>query len=453
MNTENKMGVMPVNKLLITMSVPMILSMLVQALYNVVDSMFVAQISENALTAVSLAFPAQNLMIAVATGTGVGVNAVLSRSLGEKNFERANRIAEHALFLALLSYLAFAFLGLTVSRQFFLLQTDIDDIVEYGTEYLRICTVASFGLFGQVAFEKLMQSTGRTFYSMIIQGVGAITNIILDPIFIFGLFGAPKMGVSGAAVATVAGQILAFILGFFLNRAKNTDLSLSLKTFRPKCEIIGHIYSVGIPSIIMASVGSVMTFGMNKILIAFTSTATAVFGVYFKLQSFIFMPVFGLNNGTVPIIAYNYGAGKADRIMKTLKLAILYAVAIMFVGFIVFQTLPDRLLMIFNASETMLSIGVPALRIISISFLLAGYCIVCSSLFQALGHGMLSLWVSVFRQLVVLLPAAYVLSKIGGLSYVWLSYPIAEIFSCLFSTCFLRHIYKKEIIPLKKASV
>ncbi len=453
MNTENKMGVMPVNKLLITMSVPMILSMLVQALYNVVDSMFVAQISENALTAVSLAFPAQNLMIAVATGTGVGVNAVLSRSLGEKNFERANQIAEHALFLALLSYLAFAFLGLTVSRQFFLLQTDIDDIVEYGTEYLRICTVASFGLFGQVAFEKLMQSTGRTFYSMIIQGVGAITNIILDPIFIFGLFGAPKMGVSGAAVATVAGQILAFILGFFLNRAKNTDLSLSLKTFRPQREIIGHIYSVGIPSIIMASVGSVMTFGMNKILIAFTSTATAVFGVYFKLQSFIFMPVFGLNNGTVPIIAYNYGAGKADRIMKTLKLAILYAVAIMFVGFIVFQTLPDRLLMIFNASETMLSIGVPALRIISISFLLAGYCIVCSSLFQALGHGMLSLWVSVFRQLVVLLPAAYVLSKIGGLSYVWLSYPIAEIFSCLFSTCFLRHIYKKEIIPLKKASV
>ena len=453
MNTENKMGVMPVNKLLITMSVPMILSMLVQALYNVVDSMFVAQISENALTAVSLAFPAQNLMIAVATGTGVGVNAVLSRSLGEKNFERANRIAEHALFLALLSYLAFAFLGLTVSRQFFLLQTDIDDIVEYGTEYLRICTVASFGLFGQVAFEKLMQSTGRTFYSMIIQGVGAITNIILDPIFIFGLFGAPKMGVSGAAVATVAGQILAFILGFFLNRAKNADLSLSLKTFRPQREIIGHIYSVGIPSIIMASVGSVMTFGMNKILIAFTSTATAVFGVYFKLQSFIFMPVFGLNNGTVPIIAYNYGAGKADRIMKTLKLAILYAVAIMFVGFIVFQTLPDRLLMIFNASETMLSIGVPALRIISISFLLAGYCIVCSSLFQALGHGMLSLWVSVFRQLVVLLPAAYVLSKIGGLSYVWLSYPIAEIFSCLFSTCFLRHIYKKEIIPLKKASV
>ena len=453
MNTENKMGVMPVNKLLITMSVPMILSMLVQALYNVVDSMFVAQISENALTAVSLAFPAQNLMIAVATGTGVGVNAVLSRSLGEKNFERANQIAEHALFLALLSYLAFAFLGLTVSRQFFLLQTDIDDIVEYGTEYLRICTVASFGLFGQVAFEKLMQSTGRTFYSMIIQGVGAITNIILDPIFIFGLFGAPKMGVSGAAVATVAGQILAFILGFFLNRAKNADLSLSLKTFRPQREIIGHIYSVGIPSIIMASVGSVMTFGMNKILIAFTSTATAVFGVYFKLQSFIFMPVFGLNNGTVPIIAYNYGAGKADRIMKTLKLAILYAVAIMSVGFIVFQTLPDRLLMIFNASETMLSIGVPALRIISISFLLAGYCIVCSSLFQALGHGMLSLWVSVFRQLVVLLPAAYVLSKIGGLSYVWLSYPIAEIFSCLFSTCFLRHIYKKEIIPLKKASV
>lgn len=443
------MGVMPVNKLIITMSLPMILSMLVQALYNVVDSMFVAQISENALTAVSLAFPAQNLMIAVATGTGVGINANLSRNLGEKNFDRANQIADHAIFLAFCSYLVFAIFGIVFAEQFFLLQTDIPDIVEYGTSYLRICTVCSIGLFGEIAFERLMQSTGKTFYTMIVQGIGAIINIILDPICIFGLFGVPKMGVAGAAVATVAGQIIACIVGFFLNRAKNTDIKLSFKGFRPDKAIIGHIYSVGVPSIIMASIGSVMTFGMNKILIGFSSTATAVFGVYFKLQSFVFMPVFGLNNGTVPIIAYNYGARKPDRIMKTLKLAIVYAVSIMLIGFAVFQTVPDKLLMIFNASEMMLEIGVPALKTISISFLFAGFCIVCSSMFQALGHGMMSLWISVVRQLIVLLPVAFILSKIGGLSYVWYSYPIAELFSVVLSSLFLINIYRKNIVPLK----
>lgn len=450
MQQENKMGVMPVNRLILSMSLPMVLSMLVQALYNVVDSMFVAQISENALTAVSLAFPAQNLMIAVATGTGVGINANLSRSLGEKNHERANQIANHALFLALLSYLVFALFGIFFAEKFFLMQTDIPDIVEYGTSYLRICTICSFGLFGEIAFERLMQSTGKTFYTMIVQGIGAIINIVLDPIFIFGLFGAPKMGVAGAAVATVAGQIIAFIVGFFLNKAKNTEIKLSLRTFRPNKAIIGHIYSVGIPSIIMQSIGSVMTFGMNKILIGFSSTATAVFGVYFKLQSFVFMPVFGLNNGTVPIIAYNYGARKPDRIMKTLKLAIIYAVSIMLIGLVVFQTIPDKLLMIFNASETMLEIGVPALKTISYSFLFAGYCIVCSSMFQALGHGMLSLATSVVRQLLVLLPVAFVLSKICGLSYVWLSYPIAELFSLTLSTVFLLNIYKKNIKPLSE---
>lgn len=452
MQQENKMGVMPVNKLIITMSLPMILSMLVQALYNVVDSMFVAQISENALTALSLAFPIQNLMIAVATGTGVGINANLSRSLGEKNFDRANQIADHALFLAFCSYLAFALFGIFFAETFFLMQTDIPDIVEYGTSYLRICTIFSIGLFGEIAFERLMQSTGKTFYAMIIQGLGAIINIVLDPIFIFGLFGVPKMGVAGAAIATVAGQIIAFIIGFFLNEAKNTDIKLSLRTFRPDKAIIGHIYSVGIPSIIMASIGSVMTFGMNKILIGFTSTATAVFGVYFKLQSFVFMPVFGLNNGTVPIIAYNYGAGKPDRIMKTLKLAVIYAVSIMLIGFAIFQIMPDKLLMIFNASDMMLEIGVPALRTISISFLFAGFCIVCSSMFQALGHGMMSLWVSVIRQLVVLLPVAFILARIGGLSSVWFSYPIAEMFSVVLSSFFLISVYKKEIVPLKSES-
>ena len=439
MQQENKMGVMPVNRLILTMSLPMILSMLVQALYNIVDSMFVSRLSENALTAVSLAFPAQNLMIAVATGTGVGVNAALSRSLGERNFDRANKIADHAVFLAIASYAVFAVLGLFFSRQFFLWQTDIEEIVDQGTDYLRICTLFSFGLFLEIACERLLQSTGKTIYSMYTQGLGAIINIIFDPIMIFGLFGFPKMGVAGAAAATVFGQILAAVLGIFLNKTRNQEIHVSFRGFRPNSEIIRHIYSVGIPSIIMSSIGSVMTFGMNKILIGFTSTATAVFGVYFKLQSFVFMPVFGLNNGTVPIIAYNYGAAKPDRILKTLKLAICYAVGIMLIGFAVFQLLPDKLLLIFEASENMLSIGVPALRIISVSFLFAGYCIVCSSMFQA-----------VFRQLLVLLPSAFLLSKIGGLDLVWYSFPIAEICSIFFSTYFLRHVYKKEIEPLKR---
>ena len=450
MQQENKMGVMPVNRLILTMSLPMILSMLVQALYNIVDSMFVSRLSENALTAVSLAFPAQNLMIAVATGTGVGVNAALSRSLGERNFDRANKIADHAVFLAIASYAVFAVLGLFFSRQFFLWQTDIEEIVDQGTDYLRICTLFSFGLFLEIACERLLQSTGKTIYSMYTQGLGAIINIIFDPIMIFGLFGFPKMGVAGAAAATVFGQILAAVLGIFLNKTRNQEIHVSFRGFRPNSEIIRHIYSVGIPSIIMSSIGSVMTFGMNKILIGFTSTATAVFGVYFKLQSFVFMPVFGLNNGTVPIIAYNYGAAKPDRILKTLKLAICYAVGIMVMGLAVFQLLPDKLLLIFEASENMLSIGVPALRIISVSFLFAGYCIVCSSMFQALGHGLLSLLVSVFRQLLVLLPSAFLLSKIGGLDLVWYSFPIAEICSIFFSTYFLRHVYKKEIDPLKR---
>ena len=450
MQQENKMGVMPVNRLILTMSLPMILSMLVQALYNIVDSMFVSRLSENALTAVSLAFPAQNLMIAVATGTGVGVNAALSRSLGERNFDRANKIADHAVFLAIASYAVFAVLGLFFSRQFFLWQTDIEEIVDQGTDYLRICTLFSFGLFLEIASERLLQSTGKTIYSMYTQGLGAIINIIFDPIMIFGLFGFPKMGVAGAAAATVFGQILAAVLGIFLNKTRNQEIHVSFRGFRPNSEIIRHIYSVGIPSIIMSSIGSVMTYGMNKILIGFTSTATAVFGVYFKLQSFVFMPVFGLNNGTVPIIAYNYGAAKPDRILKTLKLAICYAVGIMLIGFAVFQLLPDKLLLIFEASENMLNIGVPALRTISVSFLFAGYCIVCSSMFQALGHGLLSLLVSVFRQLLVLLPSAFLLSKIGGLDLVWYSFPIAEICSIFFSTYFLRHVYKKEIEPLKR---
>ena len=449
MATENKMGVMPLNRLLISMSVPMMISMLVQALYNIVDSMFVAQLSENALTAVSLAFPAQNLMIAVATGTGVGVNAALSRNLGEKNFERANKIADHALFLAALSYVVFALFGLCFARQFFRLQTDIEEIVDLGTTYLRVCTIASFGLFMEIACERLLQSTGKTIYSMYTQGLGAIINIVLDPILIFGYFGAPALGIAGAAGATVIGQIIAFCLGFFFNKTRNHEITISLRDFKPNSEIISHIYAVGIPSIIMASIGSVMTFGMNKILIAFSSTATAVFGIYFKLQSFVFMPVFGLNNGTVPIIAYNYGAGKPDRIMGTLKLAAMYAVTIMLIGLAIVQLIPDKLLMIFSASDTMLSIGIPALRTISLSFLFAGFSIVCSSMFQALGHGMLSLWISVFRQLFVLLPVAFVFAKLGGLHVVWFAFPIAEVFAIIFSAVCLGYVYRKEILPLK----
>lgn len=449
---ENKMGVMPVNRLLLTMSVPIMISMLVQALYNVVDSIFVAQLSEDALNAVSLAFPMQNLMISVATGTGVGISALLSKSLGEHDTERVQRAARNGVFLALVSFVVFAVIGLFFSRTFFQLQTDIPAIVDGGTQYLLICTLLSFGLFGQICFERLLQSTGKTFYTMITQGLGAILNIIFDPLFIFGIGPFPTMGVAGAAAATVLGQIVAFIVSIFINHAKNPEIQLSFKGFRPHGATIARIYAVGVPSIIMASISSVMTFGMNKILISFTSTATAVFGVYFKLQSFVFMPVFGLNNGMVPIIAYNFGARKPDRMKKTFNLAVAYATLIMVLGFAVMQLAPNLMLSFFNASDKMLEIGVPALRIISISFLLAGVSVICSSFFQALGHGMLSLWISVVRQLFVLLPVAYVLSRIGGLATVWWAFPVAEVVALILCVVFLRYAYRKEIHPLEEAA-
>ena len=427
---ENKMGTMPVNRLLLSMAIPMMI-MLVQALYNVVDSYFVAQISEDALNAVSLAFPVQNLMIAVAVGTGVGINALLSKSLGERRQRRANAAAMNGLFLAVLSCLVFMAIGLTCSRFFFQVQTSQQAIVDYGT--------------------RVLQATGRTFYTMITQAVGAIINIIMDPILIFGLFGFPRMEVAGAALATVLGQILAACLSIFFNLTRNHDIQFQFRGFRPDGRIIARIYSVGIPSIIMQSIGSVMVFGMNKILISFTTTATAVFGVYFKLQSFIFMPVFGLNNGMVPIVAFNYGARRPDRIMKTIKLSITYAVCIMLVGLLIFQFAPDVMLNLFRAegdSGDMLTIGVPALRIISLSFLFAGYAIVCSSVFQALGHGVLSLAVSVVRQLVVLLPVGFLLSLTGKLELVWWAFPIAELFSLTLCTVFLRRVYLHEIKPL-----
>ena len=448
---ENKMGTMPVNRLLITMSLPMMISMLVQALYNVVDSIFVSRINENALTAVSLAFPIQTLMIAVAGGTCVGINAVLSKALGEKDQKRADNTAVSGIILMAASYVLFLMIGLFATRAFYLSQTDDVQIVTYGVQYLSIVCSCSFGLFAQFVFERLLQSTGRTFYIMITQGTGAIINIILDPIFIFGLCGMPKMGVAGAAVATVTGQTIAGTIALVINFLKNEDIHIRFKGLHMEKEIVGQIYKVGVPSMIMQAIGSVMTYGMNLILISFTPTATAVFGVYFKLQSFIFMPVFGLNNGMVPIVAYNYGARKPDRIIKTVKLSICYAVSLMLIGLFIFMVFPKQLLQIFNASDNMLAIGLPALRIISMSFLFAGYCIISSSMFQALGHGMLSMYVSILRQLVVLLPLAYLFSRLGKLNYVWIAFPGAEIASVIICTIFFRHIYRKEILPMKKA--
>ncbi|MBO5209728.1 MAG: MATE family efflux transporter [Lachnospiraceae bacterium] len=450
---ENKMGVMPVNKLLISMSFPMMVSMLVQALYNIVDSVFVSRINENALTAVSLAFPLQTLMIALGGGTGVGINAMLSKSLGEKDFDKANKAATNGVFLAAVSYIIFLLVGLFVVKPFYASQTTDAQIMEYGYQYLSVVCCFSFGMYAQFVFEKLLQSTGKTFYTMLTQGTGAIINIILDPIFIFGYFGVPKMGVAGAAIATVIGQIVAGIMAFIINQKVNKEVHVNFKGFKPDKRIIGQIYIVGIPSIIMQSIGSVMTYGMNRILMVFTSTAAAVFGVYFKLQSFIFMPVFGLNNGMVPIVAYNYGAGKKDRLLKTEKLSIMYAVCIMFVGFLVFQIFPTQLFALFDASETMLSIGIPALRAISISFLLAGFCIIEGSVFQALGNGVYSMLVSIARQLVVLLPVAYLLAKLGNVNYVWWAFPIAELMSLTLTIIFRIKIGKKIIRHIGETTI
>ena len=447
---ENKMGTMPEGRLLLNMSLPMMLSMLVQAMYNVVDSIFVSRISENALTAVSLAFPLQTLLIAVGAGTGVGVNSLLSKSLGEKEYDKANKTAMNGIFLYMISYVVSAIVGILAVRPFYASQIKDApvEIMDMGVQYLTIVMVASFGLYAQFIFERLLQSTGRTFFSMVSQMTGAIINIILDPILIFGYFGLPRMGVAGAAVATVMGQIVGGIIALVCNLKRNDDLTLSFKGFRPDGHIIGTIYKVGFPSIIMQSIGSVMTYGMNLILVGLSSTAAAVFGVYFKLQSFFFMPVFGLNNGIIPIVAFNYGARKKHRMIRTIKWGMLIAFCFLMMGFVVFETIPGKLLLLFDASENMLGIGIPALRIIAVHFLIAWFCIVAGAVFQAVGNGMYSLYVSVARQLVVLLPAAYILAKIGGLDLIWWSFPIAELMSCLISTICLILTYKKVIKPL-----
>lgn len=445
MTEENKMGVMPVPKLLVSMSLPMILSMLVQALYNIVDSMFVAQLNENALTAVSLAFPVQNLMIAVATGTGVGINALLSRNLGEKRFEDANFTARNGLFLGFMNFVVFAVVGGLSADLFFRIQTDNAAISSYGAQYMRIVTVLSIGIFMQISGERLLQSTGKTFYNMITQSLGAIINIVLDPILIFGLFGLPRMEVAGAALATVIGQIVAAILGIYFNVTKNKELNLNMRHFRPQRKVILSIYEVGFPSIVMQSIGSVMTFGMNKILLMFSSTAAAIFGVYFKLQSFVFMPLFGWNNAMIPVIAYNYGARKKERITQSIRFSFLVAAGFMLVGIVLFQTCPGQMLKLFDASEHMLEIGIPALRIISLSFVFAGFCIISLSVFQALGNGVYSLIVSAARQLCVILPVAYIFAKVFGLHMVWWAIPIAEIVSVILSALLLKRIYRLKI--------
>ena len=448
MERENIMGTMEINPLLVKLSVPMMISMLVQALYNVVDSVFVSWVSEEALTAVSLAFSLQNMMIAVGVGTGVGVNAMLSKSLGEKNQKRANATAENGIFLSACSFLVFLVIGLTCIKPYFYAQTSDDAIALQGIRYLSVCCIFSLGLFTQTMGEKLLAATGRTQLSMISQLVGAVVNIILDPIFIFGYCGEAISGTTGAAVATVIGQFCGAGMTLYFNTRKNPDIQLDFKGFRPSAKAIGRIYTVGLPSIAMQCVGSLMTFGMNLILMAFSSTAVAVFGVYFKLQSFVFMPIFGLNNGMVPIISYNYGARRPERVRKTIRLAVCYAEGIMVLGFCIFEFFPGQVLGLFSASQAMLTIGIPAMRIICLHFLLAGTSIVLSSVFQALGNGLFSLIVSVCRQLFVLLPAAWLLARTGNVNNVWWAFLIAEIVSVLMSLAFYAHINKTIIVPL-----
>mgnify|MGYP001510853055 FL=1 len=448
MQNENKLGTMPISKLIWNMSLPIIVSMLVQALYNIVDSVFVSRVSEQALTAVSLAFPAQNLMIGLATGTAVGVNALMGRALGAGMRERADRVANNGIFLAVVGFVISALLGLTCSNLFFRSQTQVESIIAMGNDYLRIVTIGSLGMFCQIMYERLLQGTGRSLLSMYTQGLGAIVNIILDPVFIFVL----DMGVAGAAVATIIGQFWGCALAIYFNHKKNTDITLSLRGFRPDWRLIGEIYAIGLPSVIMIAIGSVMTFLMNKILITYHSaheTAATAFGVYFKLNSFVFMPIFGMNNGVIPIVAFNYGAQNRRRMVETIKRSTLYASCIMVFGMALFLLIPGPLLKIFDATETMLTVGVPALRIISLSFCMAGACIALGSSFQALGKSIYSMITSIIRQLVFLVPIAYVLARygasIGNDDLVWWCYPIAEIASLSLTLGFFRHVYRTMI--------
>lgn len=451
MTKENKMGTMPIGKLLVEVSVPIMISMFIQALYNIVDSFFVSQLNEQAFTAVSLAFPIQNTMIGIAVGTGVGVNSLLSRSLGEKNLKQANLAAENGILLAIIYSILFLIFGLVGPEAFYRSQTQDPDIIAYGVEYLSVVTMFSAGIFMQITMERLLQATGRSMLTMVMQIVGALTNIIMDPILIFGLFGFPMLGVKGAAIATVMGQILAAILGMIFERKYNEEVKVS--RIRPDFKTIGKIYVVGIPSIILTSLTGVTVYFFNKILSKFSDTALAAYGAYFKMQSFVFMPVFGLVNGMVPILAYNFGAGKSKRAKQAIKYSLIGGISIMFIGCLIFQFFPNQLLKIFNASEELQLIGSQALKIISISFLFAGVTVVSASVFQALGNGLLSLMTTFIRLIIVLLPAAYLLSLKGDLSLVWWAYPIAEIFDMCACIFFLKTYAFKKIDELDVVNV
>ncbi len=449
---QNKMGVMPVGKLLANMALPMIASMLVQALYNVVDSIYVSQVSESAVTALSLAFPVQNMQIGFATGIAVGVNSLLSKSLGEGDQEKANRCAGNGICLAAISIVLFMLFGIFGAGPYYAMQSSVEETVSGGTAYTAICCIFTLGIFVEVLFERLLQASGRTVYTMITQGTGAVINIVLDPIFIFGRFGVPAMGVAGAAVATVIGQWVAAAMAVGFNLTRNPDLQLAPRHIRLHRKIAGPVMAVGIPSVVMMAIGSVMNFGMNQILQGFTETATGVFGIYYKLQSFFFMPVFGLNNATISIVAFNYGARKPKRITGTLKCACLVAFCVMMAGFLAFQFLPEVLLGFFNPSADFLNIGQSALRIISISFPIASICIALGASFQALGNGIYSTITSLCRQLVVLLPAAYLLSLSGQVNMVWWAFPIAELMSMAVTAVFFIRIYRQRVQPLFHAT-
>lgn len=446
---ENKMGTMPIGKLLWSMSLPAMLSMFIQAMYNIVDSIYVAQIGEHALTAVSLAFPVQNLIIAVAVGTGVGLNSLISRRLGEKKLDQADKAASHGIIIALAAAAVFALFGFFLTKPFFQAFTSDAEIISMGVSYTSIVTIFSFGCFVEIAIEKTLQATGNMIWPMVFQLTGAILNIIFDPIFIFGMFGMPKLGVTGAAVATVGGQIISMVLAAYVIYAKNHAVKISFKNFKIELPILRDIFSVGFPSIIMQSIGSVMTMGMNNILMRFSSSAVAVFGVYFKLQSFVFMPVFGLGQGALPIMGYNFGARNKTRLVHTIKLSCAISATIMTIGLLIFEFLPVQLLSLFNATEDMLSIGVPALRIICISFPLAAMGISFSNFFQAVGRGVNSLFISVLRQLILLLPMAWIFAQFFTIHQVWLAFPLAEMVAAVASVILFLRVYKNDIVDLE----
>nr|WP_315045655.1 MATE family efflux transporter [uncultured Leptotrichia sp.] len=443
---ENKMGTMPINKLIINMSLPLITSMFVQAFYNIVDSLFVARINEDALTAVSMSFPAQNLMISAGVGVGVGITALIARYLGAHDDKGITRVVHNGIFLGILNSILFAFFGIFLAKFYFEFQKASGIIETYGIQYLSICSIFAFSIIMEITFERMLIASGKTIYTMITQSTGAIINIIFDPILIFGLLGFPKMGIVGAAVATIFGQTVAMFMALYFNVTKNHEVRISIKKFAVDFKTIVNIYEIGFPSIVMQSAASFMIFQLNNLLASFSTTATAVLGVYFKLQSFVILPVFGLNNSVISIVSYNYGAGKIKRLLKTVKVANIYAFSIMLAGFVLCQILPVQILKIFDASDNMLAIGVPALRIISFSFLIAPFSIVSSGTFQALGKGMFSLIISLIRQLIIILPLSYLLSRIMGMKGVWIAFPIAEIFAGILTIIYLRKLYKNEIM-------